>query len=100
MKQIIAKWNDTSLVLRIVVGLVIGLILALAVPGALVIIPLLGTLFVFRLSFLAWEILAAFTCGLSVIYVTPYMNLAIAGYTQYLKKEALHETTTKEEPNA
>ena len=56
--------------------------------------------FVFRLSFLAWEILAAFTCGLSVIYVTPYMNLAVAGYTQYLKKEALHEITTKEEPNA
>ncbi len=53
MKQIIAKWNDTSLVLRIVVGLVIGLILALAVPGALVIIPLLGTLFVSALKAVA-----------------------------------------------
>ncbi|MEA4823423.1 MAG: DUF975 family protein [Clostridiaceae bacterium] len=54
--------------------------------------------FLFRLSFIVWDILAAFTFGLSVIYVTPYINLSVAGYTRYLKEEALHEMTMKEDP--
>ncbi len=53
MNQIISKWNSTSLVLHIVVGLVIGVILGLAAPGALTIIPLLGNLFVAALKAVA-----------------------------------------------
>lgn len=53
MNQVISKWNDTSLVLRIIVGLVIGVILALAFPKALTIVPLLGTLFVAALKAVA-----------------------------------------------
>lgn len=45
--------------------------------------------FVLRLSFLGWEVLAAFTCGLSAAFVTPYINLTVAGYTEYLKMKAL-----------
>ena len=33
-KAIMKKYNEVSLILRIVVGLVIGAVLALAVPGA------------------------------------------------------------------
>ena len=33
-KAIVKKYNEVSLILRIVVGLVIGAVLALAVPGA------------------------------------------------------------------
>ena len=53
MNQVISKWNDTSLVLRIIVGLVIGVILALAFPKALTVVPLLGTLFVAALKAVA-----------------------------------------------
>ena len=53
MKAIVSKWNDISLVLRIVVGLVIGIILGFVFPGALTIIPLLGTLFVAALKAVA-----------------------------------------------
>ena len=34
LKAIAAKYNATSLILRIVIGLVIGAVLALVVPGA------------------------------------------------------------------
>ncbi|HJD04240.1 MAG TPA: cation:dicarboxylase symporter family transporter [Candidatus Mediterraneibacter caccogallinarum] len=45
MKRIIKKWNEISLVKRIICGLVIGIILGLTVPQASV-IGLLGDLFV------------------------------------------------------
>lgn len=52
MKSLLKKWNDTSLILRIVVGLVIGIILALTVPQATP-ISLLGTIFVGALKSIA-----------------------------------------------
>lgn len=52
MKQLFKKWNDTSLILRIVIGLVIGIILALAVPQ-ITAISILGTLFVGALKAIA-----------------------------------------------
>ena len=52
MKNLLKKWNDTSLILRIVVGLIIGIILALAVPQATP-ISVLGTLFVGALKAIA-----------------------------------------------
>lgn len=52
MKNAVKKWNDTSLILRIVIGLVIGIILALVVPQATA-ISILGTLFVGALKAIA-----------------------------------------------
>ena len=52
MGNFVKKWNDTSLILRIVVGLVIGIILALAVPQATV-ISIFGTVFVGALKAIA-----------------------------------------------
>ncbi len=52
MKQIIKKWNDTSLILRIIVGLIIGILLARFVPQATP-ISMLGTLFVGALKAIA-----------------------------------------------
>ena len=57
LKNIIEKWNSTSLVLRIVVGLVIGAVIGLLLPsdGSFVpaVITLLGTLFVNALKAVA-----------------------------------------------
>ena len=50
--NIIKKWNSTSLILRIFIGLVIGAILGLAAPG-LSWISVLGTLFVGALKAVA-----------------------------------------------
>lgn len=52
MKNAVKKWNDTSLILRIVIGLVIGIILALTVPQATA-ISILGNLFVGALKAIA-----------------------------------------------
>lgn len=52
VKNIVAKWNSISLILRIVIGMVIGVVLALIVPGNEV-IELLGDLFVAALKGLA-----------------------------------------------
>lgn len=52
MGSIVKKWNDTSLILRIVCGLVIGVVLALVVPQATP-ISLLGTIFVGALKAIA-----------------------------------------------
>ncbi len=38
--------------------------------------------FVFNLSFLGWQLLASVTCGLSLLYVYPYMQLATATYVR------------------
>ena len=53
MKELIKKWNDISLVKRIIVGLVIGIILALTVPTQLAPIAILGSLFVGALKAIA-----------------------------------------------
>lgn len=52
MKNIITKWNDTSLILRILTGMVIGAILALLIPSATG-IAILGDLFVGALKAIA-----------------------------------------------
>lgn len=52
MKNALRKWNDTSLILRIVIGMVIGIILALLVPQATG-ISILGTMFVGALKAIA-----------------------------------------------
>jgi serine/threonine transporter len=52
MKNVIKKWNDTSLILRIIIGLVIGIVLALTVPQATA-ISVLGDLFVGALKAIA-----------------------------------------------
>lgn len=53
MKELVRKWNDISLVKRIIVGLIIGIILALTVPDQLAPLSILGTLFVGALKAVA-----------------------------------------------
>lgn len=52
MKNLVKKWNDISLILRILIGLIIGTILGIAAPQA-TIIAVLGTLFVGALKAVA-----------------------------------------------
>lgn len=52
MKNILKKWNDLSLILRIFIGLVIGVILGLTLPQATA-ISILGDLFVGALKAIA-----------------------------------------------
>lgn len=52
MKQLLVKWSETSLVLRIFIGLVIGTVLGLTVPQ-LSHISILGLLFVSGLKAIA-----------------------------------------------
>ena len=52
MKNLLKRWNDTSLVLRILCGLILGVILGLAVPQATP-VALLGDLFVGALKAVA-----------------------------------------------
>lgn len=52
MKKIIQKWNSTSLILRIVIGLALGAILGLVVPQATV-VGILGDVFVGALKAIA-----------------------------------------------
>lgn len=52
MKNLVGKWNQVSLVKRIVVGIIVGLILALTVPSASG-ISMLGSLFVGALKAIA-----------------------------------------------
>lgn len=53
MKNLLVKWNQISLVKRIVVGIVIGVILALTVPNAASGVTILGSLFVGALKAVA-----------------------------------------------
>ncbi|AOT69003.1 serine/threonine transporter SstT [Geosporobacter ferrireducens] len=53
MSNLMKKWNQLSLVKRIIVGLIIGIILALAVPGAAKPVVILGSLFVGALKAIA-----------------------------------------------
>lgn len=43
--------------------------------------------FMLKLSFIPWVILITLTCGLASIYVTPYMNSAIAQFYVQVKSE-------------
>ena len=52
MGNLIRKYNETSLILRIIIGLVIGTVLGLIIPG-LPVIPLFGTIFVGALKAVA-----------------------------------------------
>jgi serine/threonine transporter len=53
MKNLLVKWNQVSLVKRIVVGIIIGAILALTVPSGASWISILGSLFVGALKAVA-----------------------------------------------
>ncbi|MED1605326.1 serine/threonine transporter SstT [Cytobacillus kochii] len=53
MKNFISKWNQISLVKRIIVGIVIGIILALTVPDAASWVSIFGSLFVGALKAVA-----------------------------------------------
>ena len=58
-------------------------------------------LFVLDLSFIGWGILAMITCGLlSIFFVNPYMNLAVAGAYDYLKRTRLADPEVVEESAA
>ena len=52
MKRILQKWNEISLVKRIIAGLIIGIILGLAIPQAAA-VSILGDLFVGALRAIA-----------------------------------------------
>ena len=52
MGKLIKKYNDTSLILRIIIGLVTGTVLGLIIPD-LPVIPLFGTIFVGALKAIA-----------------------------------------------
>lgn len=52
MRNILKKWNDLSLILRIVIGLAVGIVLALTVPQFTA-ISILGTMFVGALKAIA-----------------------------------------------
>lgn len=52
MKRMIRKWNQISLIIRIIIGLIFGMILALAVPQAIA-ISIFGELFVGALKAIA-----------------------------------------------
>ena len=53
MKNLLVKWNQVSLVKRIVIGIIIGAILALTVPSGASWISILGSLFVGALKAVA-----------------------------------------------
>lgn len=52
MKQLIKKWNELSLIIRILIGLVLGTVLGVAAPGVTV-ISVLGDVFVGALKAIA-----------------------------------------------
>ena len=53
MKELVLKWNQISLVKRIVIGIIIGLILALTVPNVASGVSIFGSLFVGALKAVA-----------------------------------------------
>ncbi|MEK3980677.1 serine/threonine transporter SstT [Psychrobacillus sp. FSL K6-2836] len=53
MKNLLVKWNQVSLVKRIVIGIIVGVILALAVPSGASWISIFGSLFVGALKAVA-----------------------------------------------
>lgn len=56
--------------------------------------------FILDLSFIGWEILSVFTCGLlSVFYINPYKEATIAELYAYNKGKAFHEGYIRQEDN-
>jgi serine/threonine transporter len=53
MKNLLLKWNEMSLVKRIIVGMIIGIVFALAIPEATKWVSIFGTLFVGALKAVA-----------------------------------------------
>lgn len=53
MKDLLSKWNQMSLVKRIIIGLIVGIILAVALPDVAKPVELLGSLFVGALKAVA-----------------------------------------------
>lgn len=53
MKNLLKKWNDMSLVKRIIVGLIVGIILAVSIPEQAKFIVIFGSLFVGALKAVA-----------------------------------------------
>ncbi|WP_042347027.1 serine/threonine transporter SstT [Bacillus massiliigorillae] len=53
MKNVIIKWNQVSLVKRILIGIIIGIILALTIPTATSWVTILGSLFIGSLKAVA-----------------------------------------------
>ncbi|MED5073050.1 serine/threonine transporter SstT [Anoxybacillus geothermalis] len=53
MKQLIVRWNQLSLVRRILVGIIIGIVLAMAVPESTKWVSIFGSLFVSALKAVA-----------------------------------------------
>ncbi len=45
----------------------------------------LGEYFVLELSFILWLLLVTVTCGIAALYVSPYMQITMAGYYYSLK---------------
>jgi len=41
--------------------------------------------FWYQLSFLGWQLIASFTCGLGMLFVTPYTNLANAAFCEFIR---------------
>lgn len=69
MGSIIRKWNETSLILRIIGGLIIGIVLGFAVPNDLTVITLLGSLFVGALKAAA-PVLVLFLVASALMHAT------------------------------
>lgn len=56
-------------------------------------------IFVFELSFIGWDLLGIITCGLvSIFYVSPYKNVAVAGLYDFLKRANGLEQVAPEAP--
>lgn len=53
MKELLKKWNQVSLVKRIIIGLIVGIILAVTIPEAAKPVIILGSLFVGALKAIA-----------------------------------------------
>lgn len=53
MKELLKKWNQVSLVKRIIIGLIVGIILAVTIPEAAKPVVILGSLFVGALKAIA-----------------------------------------------
>ena len=62
MKKIIQKYSETSLILRIFIGIIIGVILALIIPSTAP-IEMIGTLFVGALKAIAPVLVAVLVCS-------------------------------------
>ncbi len=106
MKNLLKKWNDVSLVKRIIVGLIVGIILAVSVPEQAKFIVIFGSLFVGALKavapilvlFLVTSALSQHKAGhktnMSSILVLYLFGTFIAGATAVLVSFAFPVTLT------